>query len=101
MKKFYVTSGDCEQVIHAHDAEAAAIWSMNRFVSEFVDLESIDWFNEAEIDNFDLIEALLALGEDVRVSERGLGRCEAGHFDTADIMNQWHHLMIALRRMGI
>lgn len=99
MKKFYVTSGDCEQVVQSQDAESAALWSVHQFIDSTVNLDSIDWFNEAEIDNFDLIDALMALGKEVRVSEQGHGRCEAGNFDTADIMNEWHHLMIAVRRM--
>ena len=98
-KKYYVKSGGCEQIVQTRDAEAAAIASVHRFLDANADLESINWFDEAEMDNLDLINALLQLGEDVAVSEMGFGRNEAGRFDTADIMAQWQHYMIAINRM--
>jgi hypothetical protein len=99
MQKFYVTSGGCQKVVGSRDAQSAALWSLHQFLDEHVDLDSIDWFDESEIDNLELIQALVSLGEEFCVSEIGFGRSEAGYFDTADIMTHWQHLMIAVNRM--
>ena len=99
MRKFYATSGRCQKIVGSRDAESAALWSLHQFLDEQVDLDTIDWFDEAEIDNLDLIQALISLGEEVCISEIGFGRSEAGCFDTADVMTQWQHLMIAVNRM--
>ena len=101
MRKFYVLTGMCQRVVQARDAEAAAILAVHWFLDQFVDLDQIDWTDETQIDNADLFAALLKLGEDVQVSERGFGRREAGYFDTASIMNQWQQLVIAVSRMDL
>ena len=100
-RKFYVQSGNCKAVTQSRDAEAAALWSVHQFLDQRVNLNDIDWFDEEEMDNIELFQALLELGEEVMVSEIGFSRCEAGWFDTADVMTQWQQLMVAVHRMDI
>ena len=100
-RKYYVQTGACTNICQSRDAEAAALWSVHQFLDQRIDLDSIDWFDESEMDNPKLFKAFLELGEDVRVSEIGFDRSEAGWFDTADVMTQWQQLMIAVRRMDI
>lgn len=98
-RKYYVKSGACEKIVQSRDPETAALWSVHQFLDSCVNLEEIDWFDETEMDNLDLVAALLELGEEVAVSEIGFARSEAGWFDTADVMTQWQQLMIAVHRM--
>ncbi len=100
-RKYYVQTGNCKNICQSRDAEAAALWSVHQFLDQRVNLGAIDWFDDSEMDNVELFRAFLELGEEVHVSEIGFGRCEAGWFDTADLMMQWQQLMIAVHRMDI
>ena len=48
-----------------------------------------------------VLEALLHLGATVRVSQRGLGRDEAGEFGVPELLDEWHRLMTGLSKMTI
>jgi hypothetical protein len=72
---------------------------VHQIIDQAIDLDSIDWMDADEIDNLDLIRVMLALPEQVQVSEIGFGRCEAGLFETPDIMTEWNQLIIAVSRI--
>jgi hypothetical protein len=99
MAKFYVQLGLSQQLIQAEDARGAAIWAVHQVIDEAIDLDSIDWLDADEIDNLDLIRVMLALPDQVLVSEIGFGRSEAGLFDMPDIMTEWNQLIIAVSRI--
>lgn len=99
MAKFYVQCGMSQQLIQAEDARGAALWAVHQIVDRSIDLDSIDWTDANEIDNLDLIRVMLALPDQVLVSEIGFGRCESGAFDTPDIMTEWNQLIIAVTRI--
>ena len=101
MAKFYVQCGLSQQLVQAEDARGAALWAVHQIIEQAIDLDSIDWMDEDEINNLELIRVMLALAEQVLVSEIGFGRCEAGAFDTPDIMTEWNQLIIAVSRLQI
>ncbi len=101
MAKFYVQCGLSRQLIQAEDARGAALWAVHQIIEQAIDLESIDWMDEDEINNLELIRVLLALDEQVLVSEIGFGRGEAGAFATPDIMTEWNQLIIAVSRLQL
>jgi hypothetical protein len=101
MAKFYVQCGLSRQLIQAEDARGAALWAVHQIIEQAIDLDSIDWMDEDEINNLELIRVLLALDEQVLVSEIGFGRGEAGAFETPDIMTEWNQLIIAVSRLQL
>lgn len=99
MPKFYVQCGLSQQLVQAEDARGAALWTVHQVIDEAVDLDSIDWTDADEIENLDLIRVMLALPDQILVSEIGFGRCEAGIFDMPDIMTEWNQLIIAVSQL--
>lgn len=100
MSKYYVQCGTSQRVVTAEDPRGAALWAIHEIIDQALDLDAIDWEDEAEIENLDLIRVMLALGDRVLVSERGFGRCEAGAFDTPELMTEWNQLIVAVSRLA-
>lgn len=101
MAKFYVQCGLSQQLVQAEDARGAALWAVHQIIDDAIDLDSIDWTDAAEIENLDLIRVMLALPEQILVSEIGFGRCEAGLFDTPDIMTEWNQLILVVSQLQL
>ncbi len=80
---------------------SAVPWAVHEIVERAIDLDSIDWLDESEIENLDLIRVMLALAETILVSEIGFGRSEAGFFETPDIMTEWNQLIVAVSRLQL
>jgi hypothetical protein len=99
MAKYYVQAGLSQQLVQAEDARGAALWSVHQIIEQAIDLDSIDWLDADAIDNLDLIRVMLALPEQVMVSEIGFGRCESGLFEMSDIMTEWNQLIVAVSRI--
>jgi hypothetical protein len=99
MAKYYVQCGLSRQLIQAEDARGAALWAVHQIIEQAIDLDSIDWLDEDQINNLDLIRVMLALDDQVLVSEIGFGRCESGAFETPDIMTEWNQLIVAVSRL--
>ncbi len=99
MAKYYVQCGLSQQLIQAEDASGAALWAVHQIIEQAIDLDSIDWMDEDQINNMDLIRVMLALDPQVLVSEIGFGRCEAGAFETPEIMTEWNQLIAAVSRL--
>ncbi len=96
MAKFYIQSGEIRFVVNAADAEGAAMWALNQSIERCLPVEMkgcrklesnvIEWL----IQGADLLDAEIA------VSEIGLGRDDAGVFDTEILFYQWYQLMCAM-----
>ncbi len=99
MPKYYVQCGTIQRLVTAEDPRGAALWAIHEIIEQAIDLDSIDWEDDSEIENLDLIRVMLALGPTVRVSERGFGRSEMGAFETPDLMTEWNQLIIAVSRL--
>lgn len=118
MAKFYIQSNRVSFVVCANDAEGAALWAMHRVVDEKIcDYEEqrlLDNFLAEDHDSADeepipgapqavplepMLEGLAEFGENISISEIGMGRDEAGLLDTEEIFHQWRQLMFAVDRL--
>jgi hypothetical protein len=101
MSKFYVACGSFSLIITAETAEQAAMRLIDEVMAAHV------WiYDDAELSEQDrrdhlILEALLHLGSSVAVSQRGIGRCDAGAFEVPELIEQWHRLMTGLSRLFI
>lgn len=99
MAKFYVQSGLVSQLVSANDAYSAALWAMHLLMEDVVPVEEVDWLDENEVPEHGFADGLMKLGDEIRVSEVGFGRDEAGRFETADTLAEWNQLVIAMARL--
>ena len=117
MPKYYIQSGNVSFIVSACDPEGAALWAMHRTMDEKIcDYEDeimdsvADPFSlpidESEIQGVPeaipyeaMLNGLAMFGENILVSERGLGNCEAGELETEEIFHQWRQLMQAVDRL--
>lgn len=99
MAKFYVTCGSFTFLTSATDPQSAALWTIHRYIAERVDLDTISWTQPETIERSDVIDAMLELGESIRISEIGFERSDAGELDTADILTEWNYLVVAVSRL--
>jgi hypothetical protein len=99
MPKYYVQCGTVQRLVTAEDPRGAALWAVHEIIDQAIDLDAVDWEDESEIENLDLIRVMLALGSTISVSELGFGRSEAGLYDTPDIMTEWSQLIVAVSRL--
>ena len=99
MAKYYITCGSFEYLTSAEDARSAALWAVHQFLSNRVELSSVNWSDPEMIDRQDLMEAMICLDDTVFISEAGFGRDDAGIIDTADLLTEWNQLAIAVQRL--
>jgi hypothetical protein len=120
MAKYYVQSKNISFTVGANDAEGAALWAMHRIIDEKIcDFEEANILRELDelledsaelthepIDGspqavpFEpMLEGLAEFDETILISEIGLGRDDAGAFQTEEIFRQWRQLMQAVDRM--
>lgn len=99
MPKFYVTCGCQHLVIQAESAEMGAMRLLDELLGEHVWIYDDAGLTEADRRDHLVLEALLHLGSRIMVSERGLGRCEAGVFDVPEMLDRWDRLMTAVSRL--
>lgn len=117
MPKYYLSSGSVSFVVGACDVEGAALWAMHRIMDEMICdfeddlvLSQADPFdlpiNEREIDGIPeaipyeaMLTGLSMFAPTIQVSQRGLGRDDAGELETESIFHQWRQLMQAVDRL--
>jgi hypothetical protein len=99
MAKFYATCGSHALIINALTPRHAALKLLDQTLAAhawiYDDLE----LSEQDRRDHLTLEALLHLSSSIAVSECGLGRCEAGHFDVPDLLDEWHRLMVGVSRL--
>ena len=99
MAKFYVQSGDCQQVVQAEEARQAALWAIHQTMENLLPIDELDWI---ECDGLGIVKYendFLPLAKTIKVSERGFGRSEAAEYETVDVLTEWNHLLVALARI--
>ncbi len=92
MSKFYVQSGHVSWIVQAADAEGAALWLLDQTLRPFLPAGEIGSTPQREEAVACLLEGLARLEPSIVVSQIGMGRWEAGHFDTGDLFNTWQQL---------
>ncbi len=117
MAKYYIQSGSVSFVVCACDVEGAALWAMHRIMDEKIcdyeeelAMQDVDLFSlpidEKEISGVPeavpyeaMLNGLAQFDETIQVSQRGLGRNDAGDLETEEIFFQWRQLMQAVDRL--
>lgn len=101
MSKFYVACGSYSLIITAETAEHAAMRLIDEVMAAHVWIYDDAGLTEQDRRDHLILEALLHLGSSVAVSQRGIGRCDAGSFEVPELLEQWHRLMTGLSRLFI
>jgi hypothetical protein len=106
MPKYYIQSGRVNLIVNAADAEGGALWAINRVVQQYLpagDLgrSSADLASEPQPANGKiranaLTAAMDQFDAEIRVSELGLGRDDAGTLDTELTARLWLEISDAL-----
>ena len=117
MAKYYIQSGKVSFVVCACDVEGADLWAMHRIMDEKIcdyeeelAMQEIDPFSlpisEHEITGVPeavpyeaMLNGLAQFEESIVVSQRGMGRDDAGILETEEIFHQWRQLMQAVDRL--
>lgn len=99
MSKFYVQCGPIEIVLAADSIDQAAMAMVDRALQPHL------WiYEDAELSELDrrdhlMIEALVHLDPEIRISERGFNRSDAVFIGTPETVDRWHQLMTGINRM--
>ena len=93
MAKFYVQSGELNLVLTANDSRAAAIWAVQRTMSQ-----TLPFLCDSPQDYLALTP-VTRLGDTISVSERGFDDASTEVFDTLDVMTEWNQLLVAIDRI--
>jgi hypothetical protein len=101
MSKFYVACGSFSLIITAETAEHAAMRLIDEVMAAHVWIYDDADLSEQDRRDHLILEALLHLGSSVAVSQRGIGRSDAGLFEVPELLEQWHRLMTGLSRLFI
>lgn len=101
MAKFYATCGSQSLTLTAPTAQFAAMRLIDEALSAHVWIYDDASISESDRRDHVVLEALLHLGPTIRVSQRGLGRSEAGEFGVPELLDQWHRLMTGLTAMTL
>lgn len=106
MAKFYLQSGEINFVVQAADADAAAIWLLNKTIEKYTASASYQDTLAADMDLAEnemmictAVFALDQLDNEIKVSQIGFGRCEAALLDTELIFKHWVELLDAMSNL--
>lgn len=101
MSKYYVTCGSLELIVTAESAHQAAVRLLDEAMASHVWIYDDADLSDADRRDHLVLEALLHLASTVMVSERGLGKCDAGQFGVPELLEHWHCLMTAVSRLFV
>ncbi len=96
MAKFYATCGSQTLTISAPTAQFAAMRLIDEAMAAHVWIYEDSSLSEQVRRDHLVLEALLHLDATVSVSQRGLGRDDAGEFGVPELLDEWHRLMMGL-----
>ena len=99
MAKFYVQSGTLKMVIHAAEADRAALWAVHQVLSQVLPVFDDQELSPQEKQTVVAFHGAQVLDESIRLSELGFDRDDAEIFDTAETITEWAQLVLALRRI--
>ncbi|WP_039961138.1 hypothetical protein [Rhodopirellula europaea] len=99
MAKFYVQCGTRSLVVDAMDADAAAMHSVDLAMQPHLWIYDDEGLTDSDRHSHVMLEALMHMATEIRVSEQGFDRVDAAHFGTPDMVHQWHQTMVGLARL--
>jgi hypothetical protein len=101
MPKFYVACGSVEWIVEAESARQAAMRLMDEVLGSHIWIYDDAALSEQDRRDHLVIETLLHLGTEVRVSQRGSQRCDAGVFGVPELLDDWDRMMTAVSRLFV
>lgn len=101
MAKFYVSCGSVQWIVAAESARQAAMRLLDELLGEHVWIYDDAGLSQQDRRDHLVLEALLHLGSEMRVSERGSERCEAGVFGVPELLEEWDRMMTAVSRLFV
>ncbi len=101
MPKFYVQCGPIQTILLADSADHAALCGLDSTLQNHLWIYDDPGLDEQAQQDHLMLEALLHLGPTVRVSERGFNRCDAHLIGTPETVDQWHRLMVGMKRLFV
>jgi hypothetical protein len=101
MSKYYLTCGATQWIVQAESARQAAMRLLDELLAEHIWIYDDSDLSDQDRRDHLVIESLLHLPTEIHVSERGLGRCDAGTFGVPDLLDEWDRLMTAVSRLFV
>ena len=92
MSKFYVQSGNASWIVQSQDAEGAALWLLHQSLVRLQSVADLEANSSDDETRFYILDGLAQLAPEIFVSQIGLGRWEAGRFDTGQLFDNWRSL---------
>ncbi|MEO1525257.1 MAG: hypothetical protein AAFX06_07455 [Planctomycetota bacterium] len=99
MPKFYVQCGHLELVLTSDSADSAALAVIDRVLQPHLWIYDDPDLTEEDCRQHLLLEALLHLPTELRISERGFYRDDAMVVPVPETIQSWHALMIGMQRL--
>jgi hypothetical protein len=99
MSKFYVQCGPVEIVLAADSIDHAAMAVIDRALQPHLWIYDDAGLSELDRRDHLMIEALVHLDPEIRVSERGFNRPDSVFIGTPETVDRWHQLMTGINRM--
>lgn len=99
MPKFYVQCGPHAVVLSADSPESAALAALDRTLQHHGWIYTDPGLDDQQCRDHLVLEALLHLDPQIRISERGFDRPDAQQIGTPETVQQWHALMVAVHRL--
>ena len=101
MSKFYVQCGPIQVILTASCEENAAMAALDRSLQTHLWIYDDPDLSTSDCQDHLMLEALLHLDPIIRVSEIGFDRLDAETIGTPEAIQQWHGLMVGMRRLFV
>ena len=99
MAKFYVQCGATELVLTSDSSESAALAMIDRILAPHLWVYDDPDLSESECRQHLMLEALMHLPTEIRVSQQGFDRADSETISVPETIQCWHALMIGMRRL--
>jgi hypothetical protein len=99
MSKFYVQCGATELVLSSDSSDSAALAMIDRLLSPHLWIYDDPGLSEFECRQYLMLEALMHLPTEIRISQQGFGRTDAETRSVPETIQSWHGLMVGMRRL--
>lgn len=99
MAKFYVQCGVRSLVVDAMDMQAAAMHMVDLAMQPHLWIYDDQDLTNGQRHDHVMLEALLHMAPEIRVSEQGLDRLDAVVHGTPEILQVWHQTMSAVGKL--
>jgi len=99
MAKFYIQSGSIRGIVDCYDSECAAVWAVNRVMTQMEPEQELLLEGDDESSDANLNIGMFALDDSIRISEQGFDRDDCEEIDTHLAFVQWHQLKRAIEAL--